>query len=181
MKSSDVNQRVRGGDTLSRLPFTCHRRTSPSPQQRRTTVVSHPCPPRRAPCHPGNWARVSPARWGAELSRAELKEVTGRSTPAPAPVPVPVPAALPSDSNTAPIPATGLLTIRVLEASGLSLPPGTQLPPSIKAALERGADPSAAKNRESLQRKQSWWLPCVISSEARALTDPAAQLRRPRV
>ncbi|KAF9181159.1 AGC protein kinase Gad8 [Haplosporangium sp. Z 767] len=50
---------------------------------------------------------------------------------------------------------TGLLIIRVVEARGLTLPPGTSNPPFVPKQ-----QPAAATNRESLQRK--WWLPYAV-------------------
>lgn len=97
----------------------------------------------------------------------ELKEVTGRSstpTPAVAPV-VPSPSpppSLPSDGNSAPIPRTGLLTVRVIDARSLGLPPGAVLPNGIAKALAEGGEAAATagKNRDSVGgRRTSWWLP----------------------
>lgn len=46
--------------------------------------------------------------------------------------------------------------IRVCEARGISLPPGLQLPPIPQTHV------SANRNRDSLSRKQQWWLPYVV-------------------
>jgi serum/glucocorticoid-regulated kinase 2 len=66
-------------------------------------------------------------------------------------------------------PSSGHLIIRVLEAKNLFLPQGAPLPPPIEKALASGpaamaSSPPAAggRNRESLQRKQCWWLPYVL-------------------
>ncbi|BGP18340.1 Serine/threonine-protein kinase [Rhodosporidiobolus nylandii] len=100
----------------------------------------------------------------------KLKEAaTGRShaTPAPAaaspaaePAPTPAP---PAADQGPPVPRTGVLTIRVVEARGLQLPQGVQLPAGIREAVEqqqiRGQQTGG---RESLQRKMMWWLPYVV-------------------
>ncbi|KAM0790286.1 Serine/threonine protein kinase, AGC [Microbotryomycetes sp. NB124-2] len=66
-----------------------------------------------------------------------------------------------SQDNAPPVVRTGVLTIRVVEARKLSLPPGTALPEDIQKALQDYS--TAAKGgRESLQRKQMWWLPYVV-------------------
>lgn len=80
----------------------------------------------------------------------------------------------------APISRTGVLTIRVAGARGLSLPANTQTPPAVAQALSTQQAQIASsvtsqsvsqqqklaqknRNRESLQRKQFWWLPyCVV-------------------
>lgn len=75
------------------------------------------------------------------------------------------PPALAVGSDSGPlINRSGLLTIRVVEARSLSLPNGVVLPAGIQQALELGEQAAAgggtkAGNRESLQRKQMWWLP----------------------
>ncbi|KAF8977807.1 AGC protein kinase Gad8 [Entomortierella lignicola] len=51
---------------------------------------------------------------------------------------------------------TGLLIIRVVEARGLTLPPGLNNPPFVPKQQEQ----SGAANRESIQRK--WWLPYAV-------------------
>lgn len=90
---------------------------------------------------------------------AELKEATGMrsSTPAAPPAaPTPPPPTPPSSDSGPPISRSGLLTIRVIEAKALSLPAGVVLPQGIKQALEQGEQIS---RRDSVQRKQLWWLP----------------------
>ena len=81
-----------------------------------------------------------------------------------------------ASSSGAPIPRSGLLTIRVIDARGLSLPAGTQTPPAIARALAltsngpsslaqsfgAAGNPSSRDNRQSLQRKQCWWLPYLV-------------------
>ncbi|GLB38393.1 putative haspin like kinase domain containing protein [Lyophyllum shimeji] len=74
---------------------------------------------------------------------------------------------------------SGVLTIRVLWAEGLQLPPGTQLPPAVQATLASqqaklaaSVSPSSvhqhrlAKSKGSrdsnIQRTQCWWLPYLV-------------------
>ncbi|KAF7768239.1 hypothetical protein Agabi119p4_7482 [Agaricus bisporus var. burnettii] len=74
---------------------------------------------------------------------------------------------------------SGLLTIRVLWAEGLSLPDGLPVPLAIQSALASqqakvaaSVSPSSVTqqrlahrsrgNRDSVQRKQCWWLPYVV-------------------
>ncbi|KAL8280467.1 hypothetical protein RQP46_007115 [Phenoliferia psychrophenolica] len=76
-------------------------------------------------------------------------------------------APLPASDVGPPISRSGLLTIRLVEAKNLSLPQGTVLPSGIQAALANGQKEAAegavqGKNRDSLQRKQMWWLPYVV-------------------
>lgn len=88
----------------------------------------------------------------------------------------------PTPSNPmpdAPISRTGLLTIRVAGARGLSLPSGVNVPPVIQQALSTQQAQVASSvtsqsvsqqhrlaqksgKRESLQRKQCWWLPYIV-------------------
>lgn len=89
----------------------------------------------------------------------------------------------PADSVTPePQSRTGLLTIRVLWAEGLSLPEGTPMPPAVQAALASqqakvaaAVSPSSVNqqrllkkqaekkgNRDSMQRAQCWWLPYLV-------------------
>lgn len=82
-----------------------------------------------------------------------------------------------ASSTGAPIPRSGLLTIRVVDARGLNLPPGVSTPPAIARALSQyghgnGSGPgsfaqsygqlSSNTNRQSMQRKQCWWLPYLV-------------------
>ncbi|EPQ26284.1 uncharacterized protein PFL1_06219 [Pseudozyma flocculosa PF-1] len=72
-----------------------------------------------------------------------------------------------ASSTGAPIPRSGLLTIRVVDARGLSLPAGTQTPPAIARALAQNGPASGLAsgnrdNRQSMQRKQCWWLPYLV-------------------
>lgn len=98
---------------------------------------------------------------------AELKEATtGRSassTVTPTSANTPQPPASPnpstSDSSGPPVPRSGLLTIRVVEARKLTLPQGVNLPAGIRDAVEQAQGAYARGGRESLQRKQMWWLP----------------------
>ncbi|CAG8674411.1 13199_t:CDS:2, partial [Racocetra fulgida] len=64
-------------------------------------------------------------------------------------------------TSPTPIPATGLLVIRVVEARGLTLPPGIR-PPQIPPHFVPSAPTSTRGNRDSMQRKQCWWLPYVV-------------------
>ncbi|KAG8923919.1 hypothetical protein FRC00_005692, partial [Tulasnella sp. 408] len=78
-----------------------------------------------------------------------------------------------------PAPRPGLLTVCVSGARGLSLPSGESVPPLIQHALgtqqakiassvtlqsvSHGHQPAQnSEKRESLQRKQYWWLPYII-------------------
>lgn len=73
----------------------------------------------------------------------------------------------------------GLLTITVMASKGLSLPPGVTLPASIESVIKAHQPGAAAalasslgsakqphvpghKSKESIQRKQSWYLPYVV-------------------
>ncbi|KAG8905826.1 hypothetical protein FRB99_008191, partial [Tulasnella sp. 403] len=57
----------------------------------------------------------------------------------------------------------GVLTVRVFSGRNLNLPPNTTLPAVIEQALLSGATQHRTPaNRESLQRKRSWWLPYVV-------------------
>ncbi|KAI9317060.1 kinase-like domain-containing protein [Dichotomocladium elegans] len=64
------------------------------------------------------------------------------------------PATLPSHRTD---PKSGVLLIRVCDARGLSLPSGASMP---TAPPQQSHPP--ARNRESLTRKQNWWLPYVV-------------------
>ncbi|KAF9476544.1 AGC/Akt protein kinase [Pholiota conissans] len=74
---------------------------------------------------------------------------------------------------------SGLLTIRVMGAEGLTLPAGTPVPPAVQSALTSqqakvaaSVSPSSVKqqrlanrsrgNRDSIQRAQCWWLPYLV-------------------
>lgn len=78
-----------------------------------------------------------------------------------------------ASSTGAPIARSGLLVIRVVDARGLSLPPGQAIPPMIARALAQAGPNGAsmanslagnggAGNRQSIQRKQCWWLPYLV-------------------
>lgn len=64
----------------------------------------------------------------------------------------------------------GVLTVRIFSGRNLNLAPNVQLPSVIQQALAsgvaQGAGGAAAApqraNRESVQRKRSWWLPYVV-------------------
>ncbi|KAG8885041.1 hypothetical protein FRB98_002041 [Tulasnella sp. 332] len=83
------------------------------------------------------------------------------------------------DPASGPISRTGLLSIRVSSARSLSLAAGAVLPSSIQQALNTQQAQVASsvtsqsvqqqqklaqksRNRESLQRKQCWWLPYIV-------------------
>lgn len=71
---------------------------------------------------------------------------------------------------------SGVLVIRVIGARGLALPTNTPLPTAIQQAVlnkqQHGSSaygssvgnsvPRGGNNRESVQRKQMWWLPYVV-------------------
>ncbi|ORX33926.1 kinase-like domain-containing protein [Kockovaella imperatae] len=78
-------------------------------------------------------------------------------------------------STNAPVARSGMLKIRVTAGRGLSLPQGVSMPEPVQRALT--SHPSSAlssslstsprindprKNRDSLQRRQLWWLPYVV-------------------
>lgn len=53
-------------------------------------------------------------------------------------------------------PKSGVLLIRVCDAQGLTLPEG------IDRNTATPARSTASNNRDSLTRKQNWWLPYVV-------------------
>ncbi|KAF9013233.1 kinase-like domain-containing protein [Cyathus striatus] len=77
-----------------------------------------------------------------------------------------------------PVFRSGLLTIRVLGAEGISLPAGTAVPSAVQSALlsqqakvAASVSPSSVTqqrlatkkgNRDSIQRMQCWWLPYLV-------------------
>ena len=82
-----------------------------------------------------------------------------------------------SDSKGLPHSRSGVLTIGVRSAEGLSLPAGIATPPAVQAALKTSEANVAASvspssvtqqrlvrraNRESMQRVQCWWLPYIV-------------------
>jgi serum/glucocorticoid-regulated kinase 2 len=93
-----------------------------------------------------------------------------------------------ASSTGAPISRSGLLTIRVIDARGLSLPNGTPIPPAVSKAIAsqggggasslsnafnkqnnggsgstgNGQSSGGKDNRQSLQRKQQWYLPYLV-------------------
>ncbi|SGY18797.1 BQ5605_C014g07476 [Microbotryum silenes-dioicae] len=68
----------------------------------------------------------------------------------------------PSPSTSGPpISRSGVLTIRVVEARHLVLPRDGQLPSGIQNAVDEYQS-SVSRNRDSAQRKQTWWLPYVV-------------------
>ncbi|KAI6129700.1 kinase-like domain-containing protein [Pisolithus croceorrhizus] len=84
----------------------------------------------------------------------------------------------PGNPDGKPTSRTGLLTIRVLWAEGLALPPGTAIPPAVQAALSTQQAKAAASvspssvmqkrlakrhsAKDSMQRTQCWWLPYLV-------------------
>ncbi|KAI6042647.1 kinase-like domain-containing protein [Pisolithus marmoratus] len=84
----------------------------------------------------------------------------------------------PGNPDGKPTSRTGLLTIRVLWAEGLSLPPGTAIPSAVQAALSTQQAKAAASvspssvvqkrlakrhsAKDSMQRTQCWWLPYLV-------------------
>ncbi|KAI6027449.1 kinase-like domain-containing protein [Pisolithus microcarpus] len=84
----------------------------------------------------------------------------------------------PGNPDGKPTSRTGLLTIRVLWAEGLALPPGTAIPSAVQAALSTQQAKAAASvspssvmqkrlakrhsAKDSMQRTQCWWLPYLV-------------------
>ncbi|OCF58770.1 AGC/AKT protein kinase [Kwoniella mangroviensis CBS 10435] len=75
----------------------------------------------------------------------------------------------PDEIARPPVAKSGMLKIRVTAAKGLSLPQGVPVPAPIQAALSSPTASSPrvptnlkAGNRDSLQRRQVWWLPYVV-------------------
>ncbi|KAG8214587.1 kinase-like domain-containing protein [Butyriboletus roseoflavus] len=84
----------------------------------------------------------------------------------------------PANPDGKPTSRTGLLTIRVLWAEGLSLPAATPLPPAVQTALSTQQAKAAASvspssvmqkrlakrhsAKDSIQRTQCWWLPYLV-------------------
>ncbi|EGG10403.1 uncharacterized protein MELLADRAFT_115517 [Melampsora larici-populina 98AG31] len=68
----------------------------------------------------------------------------------------------------------GTLTIRIIEAKGLSVPAGITIPEEIQRAIHQNPHVGSLtvgsltngsvkrSNRDSVQRKQSWWLPYLV-------------------
>ncbi|KDN46998.1 Pkinase-domain-containing protein [Tilletiaria anomala UBC 951] len=102
----------------------------------------------------------SPAGASARSSGSGASSSSGASNPL-------------ASSTGAPINRSGLLTIGVVEARGLSLSAGQTVPPAIQRAIQQnggmgaanGASSAAAaktNNRQSMQRRQHWWLPYIV-------------------
>ncbi|KAI0270055.1 Pkinase-domain-containing protein [Gloeopeniophorella convolvens] len=85
----------------------------------------------------------------------------------------------PTPGDEKPLPRTGILSIRVLWAEGLSIPSGTAVPADVQAALASQQAKVAASvspasvsqsrlaaghrgKRDSVQRAQCWWLPYIV-------------------
>lgn len=79
-----------------------------------------------------------------------------------------------ASSTGAPIARSGLLSIRVVDARNINLPAGAQLPPVIARALQQNngaslgssapgsAGSGGGAQRQSMQRRQCWWLPYLV-------------------
>ncbi|TYJ56911.1 hypothetical protein B9479_002356 [Cryptococcus floricola] len=81
----------------------------------------------------------------------------------------------PEDAVKPPVPRSGMLKIRVTAAKGLQLPQGVQIPEPVQQALDKSPTPAPQiatsppnssanprNNRDSLQRRQVWWLPYLV-------------------
>ncbi|WAQ85352.1 hypothetical protein PtA15_5A927 [Puccinia triticina] len=83
----------------------------------------------------------------------------------------------PGQARSLKVSSPGTLVIRIVEATGLKLPEGTELPERIQRALDSDAANSSsvsgsagpglnnkASHRVSVHRKQKWWLPyCILT------------------
>lgn len=103
----------------------------------------------------------------SSVTNLRAEELNGRST-----------TPTPSNPDGKPLPRSGLLTIRVMGAEGLALPPGINVPPAVQNALASqqakvaaSVSPSSVQqqrlaktrgNRDSIQRTQCWWLPYIV-------------------
>ena len=57
----------------------------------------------------------------------------------------------------------GVLAVRIYAGRNFTLPPGVDLPPAISRAMASAPPPPPrSSNRDSVQRKRSWWLPYVV-------------------
>ncbi|ELU38979.1 proliferation-associated serine/threonine protein kinase [Rhizoctonia solani AG-1 IA] len=119
--------------------------------------------------------------WKLGKSHTEIKEATNPKSLGTSPAPssrstTPTPGN--PDPESGPLARTGLLLINVLAARGLTLPAGVSMPPAVEKALNSQQAQIAAsvtsssvsqrqqakghKTRDSMQRKQCWWLPYVV-------------------
>ncbi|ORZ01427.1 kinase-like domain-containing protein [Syncephalastrum racemosum] len=83
----------------------------------------------------------------------------------------PAPSSSPSSQTSSPAPSAsssqavepkgGVLLIRVCDARGISLPAGVA-PPTAPPQHQQPSALSNRSNRDSLTRKQNWWLPYVV-------------------
>lgn len=83
----------------------------------------------------------------------------------------PAPSSSPSSQTSSPAPSTsssqavepkgGVLLIRVCDARGISLPAGVA-PPTAPPQHQQPSALANRSNRDSLTRKQNWWLPYVV-------------------
>ncbi|KAG8935587.1 AGC protein kinase Gad8 [Tulasnella sp. 419] len=86
------------------------------------------------------------------------------TTPVPSRSTTPRPPTNANGESSSPV-RNGVLTVRVFSGRNLNLPPNVPLPAVIQQALASGAsNQRGPANRESLQRKRSWWLPYVVLS-----------------
>lgn len=77
--------------------------------------------------------------------------------------PIPSRPTTPRPTNGAEQFRSGMLTIRIFQGRGLSLPPDVLLPEVIQRALEsQPPTRRSTSNRESMQRQRFWWLPYVV-------------------
>lgn len=86
----------------------------------------------------------------------ENKEQRATSPTPPPPPPAPPAKSSPPSTSQRNEPKSGVLLIRVCDAQGLTLPEG------IDNKATTPARSAASNNRDSLTRKQNWWLPYVV-------------------
>ncbi|QRW20232.1 Pre-B-cell leukemia transcription factor-interacting protein 1 [Rhizoctonia solani] len=131
------------------------------------------------PVAEGGWEFIR--RPKLTLGHTEIKEATNPKSLGTSPAPssrstTPTPGN--PDPESGPLARTGLLLINVLAARGLTLPAGVSMPPAVEKALNSQQAQIAAsvtsssvsqrqqakghKTRDSMQRKQCWWLPYVV-------------------
>lgn len=121
----------------------------------------------RSTCNHGSWARARVRLPSHASSYIVLSSHTEKeAAPSPAATPRGT-TPTPGNGQDAHAPASGTLTIRVVAAKQLSLPPDVLLPSPIEKALRSQPQVGSPthpnrQNRESIQRKQCWWLPYVV-------------------
>lgn len=102
------------------------------------------------------------ARRATEKDATPAQTGSRSSTPVPSRSTTPRPPNSIHDHHSNPA-RNGVLTVRIFSGRNLNLPPNTALPAVIQQALASGAGQQRTPaNRESLQRKRSWWLPYVV-------------------